>query len=95
MNTDAFWQCCRCSEQVNSTWYGNECPACSHMKCDYCYNIDMKPPPRPRERAQTMSSHPSIGDSGPEFPLVDCSCGCETCTCQPPPRPPPRPVTKP
>ncbi|KAH9213827.1 hypothetical protein DL95DRAFT_301555 [Leptodontidium sp. 2 PMI_412] len=39
VSTDGWWQCCQCSEKVNSGWYGKDCTACSHEYCHYCSNL--------------------------------------------------------
>ncbi|PVH86214.1 hypothetical protein DL98DRAFT_10431 [Cadophora sp. DSE1049] len=36
---NGWWQCCQCSQEVNSAWYQRDCTSCSHHNNDCCDNL--------------------------------------------------------
>src|SRR4051812_29158777 len=92
-----WWKCCQCGREVSYESCGDDCPDCSHSKCDSCVDLSGCPPPRPRYSGRTNPIHTvPEGHHGNWWMdvLIDCSCDCGTCSCTPPPPPPPRPVSK-
>ncbi len=49
-----WWRCCQCQYDVNSALWGDDCPMCTHEKCDDC--LDLASGAVPARPVETLSS---------------------------------------